>query len=369
MAKASTNKKSHAGRNVLVFFIVFIILEMLIVFGIGKVFKNPDVTPSIAGYSLYMTKSELKMKDDTGAMVTAIPKDVLIIAANGVTDARSKIGNAVLCERVPGVESGVFWLYSVEARENQDGVFYRVWDGYTYYDLRSTNVVGFTGSYFETAGKVIKFVTNKFGMIVCAVVPVFLLVLLELIIAIATHTPEEYEEDEDEEEFMPRHTDREVKLDDFLFGGQSEGEQIARHRREQAEGVDGATREREPVRGDLSLQTKAPDPVQEHILEEKIEPKTVEKPAMPEHPDLSLGSVEPAPAPKEEPAPQEPLSLKDEEPAEPAAPAPARRQGQARRRPARLTGGTARQSMEKVSLEELSRLIEEEQAKLRDQLK
>ena len=51
---SATKQKSSAGKNVLIFFIVFIILEMLIVVGVGRVFKNKNVTPSIAGYSLYM---------------------------------------------------------------------------------------------------------------------------------------------------------------------------------------------------------------------------------------------------------------------------------------------------------------------------
>ena len=37
---SATKQKSSAGKNVLIFFIVFIILEMLIVVGVGRVFKN-----------------------------------------------------------------------------------------------------------------------------------------------------------------------------------------------------------------------------------------------------------------------------------------------------------------------------------------
>ena len=42
---SATKQKSSAGKNVLIFFIVFIILEMLIVVGVGRVFKNKNVTP------------------------------------------------------------------------------------------------------------------------------------------------------------------------------------------------------------------------------------------------------------------------------------------------------------------------------------
>lgn len=39
---SATKQKSSAGKNVLIFFIVFIILEMLIVVGVGRVFKNNE---------------------------------------------------------------------------------------------------------------------------------------------------------------------------------------------------------------------------------------------------------------------------------------------------------------------------------------
>ena len=235
MGTASTNKRSSAGKNVLVFFIVFIILEMLIIFGVGKIFKNPDVTPGIAGYSVYMTQSDLKAKQDDGSYKVEVPEGVLVIASDGIQDAKNKIGSAVLCENMKGydVKSGVFWLAEVTSEDGVDGVSYVVSNGTKYYTIKSTNIVGITSSYFETAGKVIKFVTSKFGMIVCAVVPLFLMVLIELIIAIATHEPEEYDEDEDEDdEDQPEKT---VKLDDFLFGGENESDVIAKHRQEEAE--------------------------------------------------------------------------------------------------------------------------------------
>lgn len=37
---SATKQKSSAGKNVLIFFIVFIILEMLIVVGVGRVSKT-----------------------------------------------------------------------------------------------------------------------------------------------------------------------------------------------------------------------------------------------------------------------------------------------------------------------------------------
>lgn len=351
---ANTNKKSNAGKNVLVFFIVFIILEMLIIFGVGKVFKNKDVTPSFAGYSLYMTNSELTAKKDDGTYEVSVPKNVLVIASNGLTNATEKIGTAVLCEKVEGVGTGVFWLADVNSNEGGDGVVYTISNGDKYYSVTSQNIVGGTSSYFKTAGTVITFITSKFGMIVCAVVPLFFLVLIELIIAIATHSPEE-EEDEEEEDEEPE----EVKLDDFLFGGQNEGEQIAkrRHQLEQQQ-TEQSYQEPENI-SDLSEKTDDFDfdfsrkSVQE---EPKAEPIATDD-------DLKMSEYY-----------EKASKLVDEAAAEPApAPKPVKKPAQRRPRPQgqRPSQRSARTASDigSASLEDLMKLMEEEQIKLKNQMK
>lgn len=350
---ASTNKKSNAGKNVLVFFIVFIILEMLIIFGVGKVFKNKDVTPSFAGYSLYMTSSELTAKTEEGTYEVSVPKNVLVIASNGLTNATEKIGTAVLCEKVEGVGTGVFWLADVNSNDGGDGVVYTISNGDKYYDVTSQNIVGSTSSYFKTAGTVITFITSKFGMIVCAVVPLFFLVLIELIIAIATHSPEEEEEEEEEE------PEEEVKLDDFLFGGQNEGEQIAKRRHQieqqqteqsysQSENIFNSAEKNDDL--DLDFSRK---PVQE---EPKAKPTVTDDDIkMSEYYEKASKLVDDAVA---EPTP-EPKPVK-----KPAQRRP-RPQGQrTAQRPARTSSGAG-----SASLEELMKLMEEEQNKLKNQMK
>ncbi|MBO5448473.1 MAG: hypothetical protein J5994_03995 [Ruminococcus sp.] len=355
MGAVSTNKRSNAGKNVLVFFIVFIILEMLIVFGIGKVFKNKDVTPSIAGYSIYMTNRELTEKTEDGGLKVVVPKNVLVIASNGMTDAVGKIGSAVLCERVDGAGTGVFWLADVNSKDGEDGAIYTIANGNSYYTAKSSNIVGITGSYFTTAGKVISFVTSKFGMIVCAVVPLFFLVLIELIIAIATHSPEEEEEDEEEDD----EPEKEVKLDDFLFGGQNEGEQIAKRRHQQV-GQDNAAEEGRSGSDDDELDLRR---------ESKPAPKL----------DLEFSQIN-----KEPVSSDSTLSLKDDTnmseyydkasrliedaPAEKKAPAkPVKRPAQQRRpRPQAKRSAPA---IGNASLEDLMKLMEEEQNKLKKQVK
>lgn len=353
---ANTNKKSNAGKNVLVFFIVFIILEMLIIFGVGKVFKNKDVTPSFAGYSLYMTNSELTAKTDDGTYEVSVPKNVLIIASNGLTNATEKIGTAVLCEKVEGVGTGVFWLADVNSNDGGDGVVYTISNGDKYYNVTSKNIVGGTSSYFKTAGTVITFITSKFGMIVCAVVPLFFLVLIELIIAIATHSPEE-EEDEEEDEEEPE----EVKLDDFLFGGQNEGEQIAKRRHQLEQQTEQSYQESENIFNssentsekkddfDFDLSGKA---VQE---EPKVQPEKADD-------DLKMSEYY-----------EKASKLVDEAAAEPApAPKPVKKPAQRRPRPQgqRPSQRSAKASdIGSASLEDLMKLMEEEQNKLKNQMK
>lgn len=354
---ANTNKKSNAGKNVLVFFIVFIILEMLIIFGVGKVFKNKDVTPSFAGYSLYMTNSELTAKNDDGTYDVSVPKGVLVIASNGLTNATEKIGTAVLCEKVEGVGTGVFWLADVNSNEGGDGVVYTISNGDKFYNVTSKNIVGGTSSYFKTAGTVITFITSKFGMIVCAIVPLFFLVLIELIIAIATHSPEEEEEDDEDEKA------EEVKLDDFLFGGQNEGEQIAkrRHQLEQQAEQDYSMAVKEDI--------KPMNKVEEPETKDDFDFDFGRKPAQKEPKTKSVSDDLKMSAPEEKTS-----MILDDEPVVPAPkaaqhvqkrPAPRRPRPQGQR-PAQRT---AKPSAGSASLEDLMKLMEEEQNRLKNQMK
>ena len=173
---SATKQKSSAGKNVLIFFIVFIILEMLIVVGVGRVFKNKNVTPSIAGYSLYIMNGD--------GMGDRVPDGALVITSN-MTPSTDKIGEAVVCENVPDIGTSVFWLYDITSTDDNNGVVYTVYqekDPAKLYEISSKNVVGVASTYYMTAGKVLTFMSSTFGMIVCAVVPIFLLVVIELII-------------------------------------------------------------------------------------------------------------------------------------------------------------------------------------------
>ena len=391
MGAVSTSKRSGAGKSVLVFFIVFIILEMLIVFGVGKVFKNEEVTPSVMGYSLFLTKEDLLTNGDEGAQV-AVPKNVLVIASEGSinNNPEDKIGHAVLCENVDGVGTGVFWLANAEKSDDSTHLTYTVANGNKTFEVAFSDLIGECTSYFKTAGTVISFMTTKLGMLCCAVVPLFLLVLIELIIAIATHTnDDDDDEDEDDEE-----EEKEVELDDFLFGGKSEGEQIARKRKKARiiEEDEDDDEDFAPVRKRRKAEPVEEDEDEEEVLAparkkrqpaddfEELAPRRerAEKPA----PKAEKPAAAEQSAPEEAPAAKGSLSLREDEKmseyyekaskmvdgenaANGAAPAnrrPKRRPPQRRRPASSGMSGDA-------SLEDLMKLMEEEQNKLKKSMK
>ncbi|MBE6869210.1 MAG: hypothetical protein E7494_10685 [Ruminococcus albus] len=386
MGAVSTSKRSSAGKNVLVFFIVFMILEMLIIFGVGKVFKNKDVTPSVLGYSLFMTNEDL-LKTENGVTTVVVPKNVLVIASNGVSEPKNNISKAILCENVESEGTGVYWLANVvEKEKGKDGVDFIVANGGKDYRIDKSDAIGVCASYFVTAGKVINFITQKFGMICCAVVPLFLLVLIELIIAIATHSPEEDEEEEDEDE-----GEKNVQLDDFLFGGKNESEQIAKRRKKPVSEDD-----EEEDDEDISVR-KAVKPAHNDDFDFDIGVRKTTK-APTTIPDIQAFPAQPAKQPAAEadfdsreffgvqpnnagaPAPQQDnssLRLKDDEYYEKASQLvegsesqsrPARRpagQRPRRRRPVSSSNGADNGA----SLEDLMKLMEEEQNKLKGRMK
>lgn len=330
----ATKQKSSAGKNVLIFFIVFLILEMLIVFGISRVFKNKDVTPSIGGYSLYLM--------DSDKMAPNVPQGSLVIAANNGTPSVEKIGQAVVCEDVADIGTSVFWLYDVTSKgDTVDGVVYTVIqnnDTNKKYEIKSGNIVGIAVNYYTAAGAVIRFICSSFGKIVCAVVPLFFLVLIELIIAIATHSSKVEDDDDEEDE-----EEQTVTLDDFLFGGENEGEQIAKHlQRKDTMLKKNEEHEQETVSDALEKEKTQEQAAQEVKKEtEKADPTYYEKAS--KLIDEGKTSAEEKPAVKESP----------------------KHTAQRRPKPHRSVQSDAKSN---ASLEDLMKLMEQEQNKLKEQL-
>ena len=130
------------------------------------------------------------------------------------TPGKDKVNKPVLCEDVPNVGTTVMWLDSVDATADNNGVEYTVSqnDGIKI-KLEAKNVIGTQLVYYKTAGKIIRFVSQPAGLGICAGVPIALLILIEIIIAIATRSGKKenvLENDEDDNEQMT--------LDDVLFG-------------------------------------------------------------------------------------------------------------------------------------------------------
>lgn len=218
MSKSTTKqKKSSAGKNVAIFFIVFVILEGLIIFGLSQAFKNEDSVVKIAGYSFFLMDS-----DNMGADA---PKDSLVIASNG-TPAKDKKGFAMLCKNVENEGTTVAWLYDISSKgDTVDGVVYTVFqEAYPdkMYDLKSEDIVGIATSYYKTAGKIVTFVTTPFGMGVCIAVPIFLLIVIELIISASRRSREDDYDDDDEDYDDDYDRNDNVTLDDFLYSGEND---------------------------------------------------------------------------------------------------------------------------------------------------
>lgn len=314
---SKTKKKSSAGKKVAVFFIVLIIIEILAIVGVTRVFKNDDVTPSFAGYSVFLMDSA-KMEND-------VPKNTLVLAEE-VSPSKDKIGKAVLCENVPGIGTSVFWLADVVSKgENIDGVIYKVYQGddsENIYEVKAKDVVGVATSYYTTVGKIIRFVKSYVGMAICVAIPLLFMIVLEIIIAIAKHSSsrkqdnDEYDVEDEEEE--------DETLEDFL--NETHGQKYS-----------GADSDEDGY--DISF-AKAPVEEIEEPVEEEEFTEAVEEEEVPEEDEIT-----------------ETEEIEVQETAPKSQPRDAEDSVSSTRKTA------------SASLEELMKMMEEEQQRLKDQLK
>lgn len=289
MSRSQTKqKKSSAAKNVAIFFIVFIILEGLIVFGLSKLFKNEDSVVTIGGYSFYLMDSDNMAPDS--------PKNSLVIAAEGVPSP-DKTGYAVLCKNVGSEGTTVGWLLDVSSKgDTVDGVVYTVYQNSApdkHYDLKSDDIIGIATSYYMTAGKIISFVATPFGMAICIAAPLVLLVVIELIMAIARRSNDDDYDDDDED--YDDEGDENVTLDDFLYGGENDEVYTSEKPK------DTYQEEFEDKYASMMRKTERPAPVYEEP-EQPVEEPVYEEPAQPVQP---VQTEEPAPAPVQQEAPAE----------------------------------------------------------------
>lgn len=361
-------KKSSAGKNIAIFFIVFIILEGLLIFGLKTIFKNEDSAPSLGGYSFFLM--------DTDNMSPTVPRNTLVIAMNG-TPSVDKIKSAVLCRNVGDEGTTVAWLTEIGSKgDTVDGVIYTVYqdnvvgqdstDNVRYYDVGSTDVIGVATSRYDTAGKIISFVITPFGMVICGAVPLVLLILLEIIVAITRRSDDVYEAEEYDDAQADYDDDEEpenenVALDDFLYGGSEDdvynsGSKPTGDYTEEFEERQAPINEEPPAprpvkrkfgKPDFVLnipddEDEAADPFgdEEEEQEDEVftEPESFEEDTHEEEPAftdvdrmyyekaarlIEGDDYKPAPAPKAKPAPAEPPVQLEKPAVKAAAPAPA----------------------------------------------
>ena len=224
-------RKSKAGKSIAIFFIVLIVLEGLIIFGLKTIFKTEDSTPSFGGYYFFLM--------DSDNMSPTVPKNTLVISTKGKPD-ESKISCAVLCQNVGEEGTTIAWLTEIGSKgDTVNGIVYTVYqdnvsgadNGARFYDVESDNVLGVAASHYVTAGKIVSFVITPFGMAICLAVPLVMLVLLELVVAVTNRSDDESYDDDyanAQQQFYnngaggqrgQRGQNGNVSLDDFLYGG------------------------------------------------------------------------------------------------------------------------------------------------------
>ncbi len=161
MSRSKTKqKRSSAAKNVAVFFIVFAILEGLIMYGLSRVFNDENKVIGIFGYNLFIM--------DSDKMGEVAPKDSLVIADSTTPSP----GNAALCRNVGDEGTTVVWLLEAGSKgDTVDGIVYTVYqesDPDKKYDIKSDDIIGVATSYYSTAGRIVRFVTSPVGMGICA---------------------------------------------------------------------------------------------------------------------------------------------------------------------------------------------------------
>lgn len=349
-----TKQKSHAGRNVFVFFLVFTILVAGVVIGLSYVFKNKDVTPSVAGYSLYIM--------DSDKMLDKVPRGALVLASND-TPSAEKIGKAVLCEKVPGVGTSVFWLADVSTKDGVDGVFYTVYQEKNpaiTYEVQTNNVIGEATTYYTWAGKVISFMISRFGMVICIGSPIALMIIIELIMAIASS--DSYDDDDDD--FVPQNDkDKPASLDDILFSG-DDSTPIAKAQltEEEEDYIKSAPDfDEEETDADIIGEQPAEEEEVQPVTEPEAEPEPEEKAEEPaKDPDEQAEETHKVKLP---PVEREENEVEGKTVKIPEAPKPAPKPQAKKPAPK-----AKRPKVMDTSIEDLMKLMEEQQQKLRDEI-
>ncbi len=170
----SEKYNKSAAKTVLVVMLIIELLIVLTVFALTISFKNADATPSLFGYSFYIS--------DEKDMDSAVETGSLVVTKNCTVDS-SHVGCVMLCENVEGFGTSIFRLTGVEAT-NETLMYNMCFD-----DAPNSNVtvsadvvIGECKYSYHALGKLITFVTSKIGVAVCVILPALILAIIELIL-------------------------------------------------------------------------------------------------------------------------------------------------------------------------------------------
>ncbi|MGN1113721.1 MAG: hypothetical protein ACI4RC_01210 [Oscillospiraceae bacterium] len=173
---SETVYKSTVPKKISVFFIVLLVIEAIIVGACAYAFRNVDGTPHIGDYNFFLTK-----EDDVNYNIR---KDTLIVSENTIP-GKDKINHAILCRNVPGKGTTVLWLKDIRsAGEQVDGVNYIAFQDKNSdeeFSLKDENIVGIVKTSFPQTGKIVRFISQTNGIIIVFAFPVAIWIILEVI--------------------------------------------------------------------------------------------------------------------------------------------------------------------------------------------
>ncbi|MGN1134119.1 MAG: hypothetical protein ACI4RN_06655 [Oscillospiraceae bacterium] len=205
---SKTVYKSKAPKKISAFFIVLLIIEAILVGLCSYAFRYADGTPHIGDYNFFLTK-----EDDVNYNIR---KDTLIVSENTIP-GKDKINHAILCRNVPGKGTAVLWLKDIRsAGEQVDGVNYIAFldkNSDEEYSLKEENIVGIVKTSFPQTGKIIRFVTQPKGIAIAFAIPAAVWILLEIIAMMIVNSKKKHilANTDPDTEYLP-----ETTIDDVL---------------------------------------------------------------------------------------------------------------------------------------------------------
>ena len=204
-----------AAKTVLVVMLIVELVIVLLIFVTTILFSDSESAPSFLGHSFYI--SDMEKMDD------AVKYDSMVIAENGRPDG-SVVGGVILCKDIPGFDTGIFRVVSVEA--TTDTFIYNVCmdgDPESIFAIDAKNVIGECKYAVHSLGRMVLFIKSKIGVLVCVIIPVLVLAFIELILGFVKEMKrrdlqkrrEHVRQEQAKNYSTKRHRDREFSVDDF----------------------------------------------------------------------------------------------------------------------------------------------------------